>query len=146
MDKKINLVTAGQIRNDIPDFHVGDTIVVSVNVFEGEKERIQLFKGIVMGIKGGGISKTFRVRKIANGVGVERIFPVNSPRIAKIEILKHGSVRRAKLYYLRGLTGKAATKIKEKKRIAKVISKVPADKTPESVPVAENPAEESSQS
>lgn len=120
MNKKINLVTAGQIRNDIPEFHVGDTINVFVNVIEGDKERVQIFKGIVMGIKGSGINKTFRVRKISNGVGVERIFPVNSPRIAKIEIVKHGSVRRAKLYYLRGLTGKAATKIKEKKRIVKI--------------------------
>ncbi|HAY34313.1 MAG TPA: 50S ribosomal protein L19 [Bacteroidetes bacterium] len=124
MEKKINLVTAGQLRNDIPEFHVGDTISVSVNVFEGDKERIQIFKGIVMGIKGGGISKTFRVRKISNGVGVERIFPINSPRIAKIEISKHGSVRRAKLYYLRNLTGKAATKIKEKKRTAKVLEDI----------------------
>ncbi|MBK8380893.1 MAG: 50S ribosomal protein L19 [Ignavibacteria bacterium] len=98
----MNLVTAGQIRNDIPEFHIGDTIAISVNVIEGDKERIQIFKGIVMGIKGGGISKTFRVRKISNGVGVERIFPINSPRIAKIEVLKSGSVRRAKLYYLRG--------------------------------------------
>jgi len=130
MEKKINLVTAGQLRNDIPEFHVGDTISVSVNVFEGDKERIQIFKGIVMGIKGGGISKTFRVRKISNGVGVERIFPINSPRIAKIEISKHGSVRRAKLYYLRNLTGKAATKIKEKKRVAKVIEDVLPVTTP----------------
>ncbi|MBK9334245.1 MAG: 50S ribosomal protein L19 [Ignavibacteria bacterium] len=119
MEKKINLVTAGQLRNDIPEFHVGDTISVSVNVFEGDKERIQIFKGIVMGIKGGGISKTFRVRKISNGVGVERIFPINSPRIAKIEISKHGSVRRASFYYLRNLTGKAATKIKEKRELLK---------------------------
>lgn len=124
MEKIVNLVTAGQIRNDIPEFHVGDTVSISVHVFEGEKERIQIFKGIVMGIKGGGISKTFRVRKIANGVGVERIFPINSPRIAKVEIIKHGSVRRAKLYYLRGLTGKAATKIKEKKKVAKVIETI----------------------
>ena len=124
MEKIVNLVTAGQIRNDLPEFHVGDTVSISVNVFEGEKEHIQIFKGIVMGIKGGGISKTFRVRKIANGVGVERIFPINSPRIAKVEIIKHGSVRRAKLYYLRGLTGKAATKIKEKKKVAKVIETI----------------------
>ncbi|CAN5652115.1 50S ribosomal protein L19 [soil metagenome] len=116
MEKIINLVTAAQIRNDIPSFHIGDTISVSVKVIEGDKERIQLFKGIVMGMKGHGISKTFRVRKISNGVGVERIFPINSPRISKVEIIKEGSVRRAKLYYLRGLTGKAATKIKEKKR------------------------------
>ncbi|MBK6539042.1 MAG: 50S ribosomal protein L19 [Ignavibacteria bacterium] len=130
MDKKINLVTAGQIRNDIPEFHIGDTIAISVNVIEGDKERIQIFKGIVMGIKGGGISKTFRVRKISNGVGVERIFPINSPRIAKIEVLKSGSVRRAKLYYLRGLTGKAATKIKEKKKIGKVLETIITEKEP----------------
>ncbi|MBS1493741.1 MAG: 50S ribosomal protein L19 [Bacteroidetes bacterium] len=118
MEKIINLVTAAQLRTDIPDFHVGDTISVSVKVIEGDKERIQQFKGIVMGIKGGGISKTFRVRKISNGVGVERIFPINSPRIAKVDIVKEGSIRRAKLYYLRGLTGKAATKIKDKKKLA----------------------------
>jgi large subunit ribosomal protein L19 len=117
MEKIINLVTAAQLRTDIPDFHVGDTISVSVKVIEGDKERLQQFKGIVMGIKGGGISKTFRVRKISNGVGVERIFPINSPRIAKVDIVKEGSIRRAKLYYLRGLTGKAATKIKDKKKL-----------------------------
>jgi len=128
MNKKINLVTAGQIRNDLPEFHVGDTITVSVKVFEGEKERIQLFKGIVMGIRGGGVSKNFRVRKISNGVGVERIFPINSPRIAKIEISKYGSVRRAKLYYLRNLTGKAATKIKEKKKVQNVTDQAVPDK------------------
>ena len=113
---KLKLVEAAQIRKDMPDFHVGDTISVFVKVIEGDKERIQQFKGIVMGIKGSGLSKTFRVRKISNGVGVERIFPINSPKIAKVEIVKHGSIRRAKLYYLRKLTGKAATKIKEKKR------------------------------
>jgi large subunit ribosomal protein L19 len=113
---KIDLVTSAQMRTDIPAFHPGDTISVSVKVIEGDKERIQQFKGIVVGIKGSGASKTFRVRKISNGVGVERIFPFNSPKIAKVEVLKEGSVRRAKLYYLRNLTGKAATKIKEKKR------------------------------
>lgn len=113
---KIKLVEAAQIRKDMPDFHIGDTITVFVKVIEGDKERIQQFKGIVMGIKGSGLSKTFRVRKISNGVGVERIFPFNSPKISKVEIIRHGSIRRAKLYYLRNLTGKAATKIKEKKR------------------------------
>lgn len=113
---KINLVSAAQMREDIPRFHPGDTVAVSVKVVEGNKERVQEFKGIVMGIKGSGINRTFRVRKISNGVGVERIFPINSPKIDKVDIVKQGSVRRAKLYYLRKLTGKAATKIKEKKR------------------------------
>lgn len=130
---KIKLVTAAQIRNDIPAFHPGDTISVSVKVVEGDKERIQQFKGIVMGIRGRGISKTFRVRKISNGVGVERIFPMSSPKIAKVEILKEGSVRRAKLYYLRKLTGKAATKIKEKKKkhISQLISNVVVENAPD---------------
>lgn len=113
---KLKLVEAAQLRNDLPDFRVGDTVTVHVKVIEGDKERIQQYKGIVMGIKGSGLSKTFRVRKISNGVGVERIFPYNSPKILKVVVEKHGGIRRAKLYYLRGLTGKAATKIKEKKR------------------------------
>jgi len=117
---KIKLVSAAQMRTDIPGFHPGDTISVFVKVIEGDKERIQQFKGIVMGIKGEGISKTFRVRKISNGVGVERVFLFHSPKIAKVELLKEGSVRRAKLYYLRKLTGKAATKIKEKKKLEKI--------------------------
>ncbi len=125
---KLKLVEAAQLRKDMPDFHVGDTISVFVKVIEGDKERIQQFKGIVMGIKGSGLSKTFRVRKISNGVGVERIFPINSPKIAKVEIVKHGGIRRAKLYYLRKLTGKAATKIKEKKR--KVLETVIVEPAP----------------
>jgi large subunit ribosomal protein L19 len=111
---KINLVTTPQIRTDLPKFHAGDTVNIHVKVIEGEKERIQQYQGIVMGIKGSGIGRTFRVRKISNGVGVERIFPLNSPTIAKIEKLKEGKVRRAKLYYLRALKGKSATKIKER--------------------------------
>jgi large subunit ribosomal protein L19 len=112
--EKINLVTAPQIRKDLPIFHPGDTVSVHVKVIEGDKERIQQFQGIVMGIRGAGIGKTFRVRKISNGVGVERIFPIHSPSIAKVELLREGKVRRAKLYYLRKLTGKSATKVKEK--------------------------------
>jgi len=125
---KIKLVEAAQLRNDLPDFRVGDTITVFVKVIEGDKERVQQYKGIVMGIKGSGLSKTFRVRKISNGVGVERIFPINSPKILKVVIEKHGGIRRAKLYYLRGLTGKAATKIKEKRRkiLESVIEESPA--------------------
>lgn len=111
---KINLVTAPQMRSDFPQFQSGDTVNIHVKVIEGDKERIQQYQGIVMGIKGEGIGRTFRVRKISNGVGVERIFPIHSPTIAKIEKLKSGKVRRAKLYYLRALKGKSATKIKER--------------------------------
>jgi len=111
---KINLVTTPQMRNDFPQFQSGDTVNIHVKVIEGDKERIQQYQGIVMGIKGSGIGRTFRVRKISNGVGVERIFPIHSPSIAKIEKLKEGKVRRAKLYYLRALKGKSATKIKER--------------------------------
>mgnify|MGYP000854525055 FL=1 len=136
---KLKLVEAAQIRKDMPDFHVGDTISVFVKVIEGDKERVQQFKGIVMGINGSGLSKTFRVRKISNGVGVERIFPINSPKIAKVEIVKHGSIRRAKLYYLRKLTGKAATKIKEKKRkTLETVIEEPAPPAPVET-AAENP-------
>jgi large subunit ribosomal protein L19 len=121
---KIKLVTAAQMKTELPRFHPGDTVSVFVKVIEGDKERIQQFKGIVMGIKGEGISKTFRVRKISNGIGVERVFPLHSPKIAKIDIIKEGSVRRAKLYYLRKLTGKAATKIKEKKKLEKIPAEI----------------------
>ena len=140
---KINLVSAAQMRDDIPRFHPGDTVAVSVKVVEGNKERVQEFKGIVMGIKGAGMNRTFRVRKISNGVGVERIFPINSPKIDKVEIIKQGSVRRAKLYYLRKLTGKAATKIKEKKRadlkeVLKPVEKVKETKVEEELVTEEN--------
>lgn len=140
MNTKVKLVTAGQLRNDIPQFHPGDTVSVYVKVIEGDKERLQQFRGIVMGIKGSGNSKTFRVRKISNGIGVERIFPINSPKIAKVEILKEGSVRRAKLYYLRKLTGKAATKIKEKKRKLLVLEEKTT--SPEEKPVPTNESNE----
>lgn len=129
---KINLVTAPQMRNDLPQFQPGDTINVHVKVIEGDKERVQQYQGIVMGIKGSGIGRTFRVRKISNGVGVERIFPLNSPTIAKIEKVKEGRVRRAKLYYLRALKGKSATKIKERISpdiVAKVKKEIPAVET-----------------
>lgn len=139
MNTKVKLVTAGQSRSDIPKFHPGDTVSVFVKVIEGDKERLQQFKGIVMGIKGSGNSKTFRVRKISNGVGVERIFPINSPKISKVEILKEGSVRRAKLYYLRKLTGKAATKIKEKKRKLLIVEeRTNSSEDESSVPKTEN--------
>lgn len=101
-----------QLRTDIPAFRPGDTLRVHVKVREGQRERIQVFEGIVIRRRGSGISETYTVRKISYGVGVERTFPVHSPKIEKIEAIRRGKVRRAKLYYLRGLSGKAA-RIKE---------------------------------
>lgn len=104
---KLKLVEAMQLKKEIPDFRPGDTVNVHVKVKEGEKERIQEFQGIVIGRRGSGLNATFTVRKISDGVGVERIFPLHSPRIAKIEKMKAGNVRRAKLFYLRRLASKA---------------------------------------
>ena len=104
---KMKLVEATQLKKDIPIFKPGDTVNVHVKVKEGDKERIQEFQGLVMGVRGSGLNSTFTVRKISDGVGVERIFPLHSPRIAKIEKVKDGNVRRAKLYYLRRLASKA---------------------------------------
>ncbi|OHE56456.1 MAG: 50S ribosomal protein L19 [Thermodesulfovibrio sp. RBG_19FT_COMBO_42_12] len=114
----MNLIGAVEegFKKDITDFNIGDTVKVSVKVVEGDKERIQPFEGVVIARHGGGTRETFMVRKVSFGVGVERIFPICSPVIDKIEVLKRGSVRRAKLYYLRGKKGKAA-KIKEKERV-----------------------------
>ena len=102
-----------QLRTDLPKLEVGDTVRVYVKVIEGTRERLQNFEGIVIKIQGGGIRKTFTVRRMSYGVGVERTFPYNSPRIGRIEVVRHGEVRRAKLYYLRDRLGKAA-KVKEK--------------------------------
>ena len=102
------------LRSDIPPFRAGDTLRVNVRVREGDKERVQAFEGVCLGRRGSGVSETFTVRKISNGVGVERIFPVHSPMLAEIIVVRRGRVRRAKLYYLRHLTGKA-TRIKERK-------------------------------
>ena len=110
----LNKIAPDQIKNDLPQFRGGDHIKVHVRVIEGNKERIQAFEGDVISIRGAGINRTFTVRKLSSGVGVERIFRLNSPKIAKIELLKQGDVRRAKLFYLRGLSGKAA-RIKSKK-------------------------------
>ena len=103
------------IREDIPDFDVGDTLKVHIKIKEGARERIQVFEGFVLKKQGGGVSETFTVRRIASGVGVEKTFPINSPKIDKIEVVKHGDVRRAKLTYMRQRTGKAA-RIKSKER------------------------------
>jgi len=108
-------LTSDQLKTDIPDFHSGDTVRVHVRVIEGDKERSQIFEGIVIQRRGGGVQETFTVRKITQGIAIERIFPVNSPRLAKIERLREGRVRRARLFYLRGRKGKSA-RIREKRR------------------------------
>ncbi len=105
-------VTQEYLKSDIPEFRSGDTVKVHVRLKEGEKERIQIFEGLVIARKHGGISETFTVRKMSSGIGVERVFPLHAPSVAKIEVIRHGRVRRAKLYYLRDRRGKAA-RIKE---------------------------------
>ncbi|NMX24842.1 50S ribosomal protein L19 [Streptococcus sanguinis] len=111
----IQSLTEGQLRTDIPAFRPGDTVRVHAKVVEGSRERIQIFEGVVIARKGAGISETYTVRKISNGIGVERTFPIHTPRVDKIEVVRYGKVRRAKLYYLRALQGKAA-RIKEIRR------------------------------
>lgn len=109
MDAILKSVSEAQLRDNLPKFGAGDTVRVHVRVVEGEKERIQLFEGVIIQRRGSGIHATFTVRKISTGgVGVERIFPLHTPRIAKIEVLRRGKVRRAKIYYLRDLRGRAA--------------------------------------
>ncbi len=109
-----DLVEQTQLRDDHPEFGPGDTVKVHVKVVEGNRERVQMFQGVVIGIRGGGAGESFKVRKLSFGVGVERTFPIHSPMIDKIEIVTRGDVRRAKLYYLRDRVGKAA-KVKEKR-------------------------------
>ena len=109
---KLNAVESALVRTDLPDFRPGDTVKVHVRVVEGNRERVQVFEGVVIARDGGGLSETFTVRKISFGVGVERVFPVHAPIISKLEIVRRGDVRRAKLYYLRDRVGKAA-RIKE---------------------------------
>ncbi len=109
----IKTLTQDQIKEENPAIRIGDVVKVHVRIKEGERERIQVFEGTIIAIKGSGISKTFTVRRVSYGVGVERVFPVNSPNVAKVETVRHGRVRRNKLYYLRDRVGKAA-KVKEK--------------------------------
>ncbi|GGA16290.1 MULTISPECIES: 50S ribosomal protein L19 [Psychrobacillus] len=114
MQNIIAEITKEQLRTDLPTFRPGDTVRVHVKVVEGTRERIQMYEGVVIKRRGGGISETFTVRKISSGVGVERTFPVHTPKIANLEVVRRGKVRRAKLYYLRELRGKAA-RIKERR-------------------------------
>lgn len=108
----VNEITARQLREDIPAFSSGDTVKVYCRIIENKKERIQVYEGVVIQRRGHGVSETFVVRKMSSGVGVERTFPVNSPSIAKVEVVRYGKVRRARIHYMRGLSGKAA-RIKE---------------------------------
>ncbi|MCR4562186.1 MAG: 50S ribosomal protein L19 [Bacilli bacterium] len=111
-NKLVEEITSRQIRKDIPDFSAGDTIKVFVRIVENKKERIQVYEGVVIQRRGHGVSETFIVRKMSAGIGVERTFPVNSPSISKIEVVKYGRVRRARIHYMRGRSGKSA-RIKE---------------------------------
>jgi large subunit ribosomal protein L19 len=114
---RIDLIEMEQMKKNIPVFKAGDTVKVHVKIVEGDKSRIQAFQGVVINRQNGGIRESFTVRKISNNIGVERVFPLHSPTLDKIEVITRGQVRRAKLYYLRKLRGKAA-RIKEKKYIA----------------------------
>ncbi len=109
---KISAFVNEQLKTELPKFEIGDTVVVHNKIVEGSRERIQLFEGTVIAKRNGGISETFTVRRIAYGVGVEKTFPLHSPKVAKVEVIRHGKVRRAKLYYVRDRVGKAA-KVKE---------------------------------
>ncbi len=111
----MKIITEGMIKEDRPEFNVGDTVRVSVRIKEGERERIQAFEGTVIAKKHGGVAETFTVRRVSHGCGVERVFPLHSPNVDKVEIVRQGRVRRAKLYYLRDRVGKAA-KVKSKIR------------------------------
>ncbi len=111
----LKLIAQDSLKSEVPAIEVGDTVKVSVKIREGDKERIQAFEGTVIALKGSGVSATFTVRRVSYGVGVERVFPVHSPNVAKVEVIRHGRVRRSKLYYLRDRVGKAA-KVKEQIR------------------------------
>lgn len=111
----LKLIAADSVKKDLPSFEIGDTVRVSVNIKEGERERIQMFEGTVIARKGSGVAETFTVRRVSYGVGVERVFPVHSPNVKDVTVVRKGRVRRAKLYYLRDRVGKAA-KVKEQLR------------------------------
>lgn len=136
-------IEAEQLKQDVPQFNVGDTVKVHIRIIEGEKERTQVFTGTVIGRKGSGLSETFSMYRIAYGTRMERVFSLHSPRIAKIEVIRFGKVRRAKLYYLRGTAGKAA-KVKEKigTKKAKVATLIHEEAPPEPVEKAPAPAAE----
>jgi len=111
----LKIIAADSLKSELPKFHIGDTVKVHVNIREGQRERIQMFEGTVIARKGSGISETFTVRRVAYGVGVERVFPIHGPNIKGVDVVRRGRVRRSKLYYLRDRVGKAA-KVKEQIR------------------------------
>src|SRR5690625_3016031 len=123
MNPLIESITNEQLRTDLPDFNTGDTVRVHARIVEGDRERIQIFEGVVIKRRGAGISETYTVRKISNGVGVERTFPLHTPRVAEIEVTRRGRVRRAKLYYLRSRHGRAA-RITERRSTNKELLKL----------------------
>ena len=142
---RMDFVQKTSLRRDLPPFRVGDTVRVHVRVREGEKERVQVFEGVVLRRRGGSVSETFTVRKVSNGVGVERIFPVQSPLVAKIEIKQRGHVRRSRLYYLRDLRGKKARLHAKVRDLSNLISEEERDgplEVPEPEVLAEAPEEE----
>ncbi len=111
----LKTISDSSLKSEVPQFNVGDTVKVHVKIREGDRERIQVFEGTVIARKGSGVSETFTVRRLSFGVGIERVFPIHSPNVAKVDVIRHGRVRRAKLYYLRDRVGKAA-KVKEQIR------------------------------
>lgn len=130
MNPKVREITLKSIKKNLPDINVGDTVKVTVRIKEGNKERSQNYEGIVIKIKGAGINKTFTVRRVFQGIGVERVFFLNSPKIEKVDILHSGETRRAKLYYLRERTGKS-TKLREKFMVSDSINELPKEEIPE---------------
>ena len=136
---EIKAIEASQMKNEVDNFKIGDTVKVHFKIVEGKNERIQIYEGLVIAIKNSRVGKTFTVRKNSYGVGVERVFPIHSPRVAKVEVVRPGKVRRAKLYYIRDKIGKGA-KIKELIVSRKAAAKAPVAQEPQA-PKPENPAE-----
>ena len=135
---EIKAIEASQMKNEVDNFKIGDTVKVHFKIVEGKTERIQIYEGLVIAFKNSRVGKTFTVRKNSYGVGVERVFPIHSPRVAKVEVVRPGKVRRAKLYYIRDKIGKGA-KIKELIVSRKVAAKAPVNQAPQE-PKPENPA------
>lgn len=115
MMNALKTIAADSMKNELPEFRIGDTVRVGVNIREGDKERVQMFEGTVIAKKGSGVAETFTVRRVSYGVGVERVFPIHSPNVKEVKVVRYGKVRRSKLYYLRDRVGKAA-KVKEQIR------------------------------